>query len=89
MFKDESDYAVEELVAEISSCFTGADIGLQYEPAEFKNHKAYVQDVYKRQPLYSTHYDSSGRHKMDAVQADLDSWKSDKKNNPSGRTRCV
>ena len=37
------DYAVEELVAEISSCFTGADIGLQYEPAEFKNHKAYVQ----------------------------------------------
>ena len=38
-----SDYAVEELVAEISSCFTGADIGLQYEPAEFKNHKAYVQ----------------------------------------------
>ena len=40
-------------------------------------------------PLYSTHYDSSGRHKMDAVQADLDSWKSDKKNNPSGRTECV
>ncbi len=40
-------------------------------------------------PLYSTHYDSSGRHKLDAVQADLDSWKSDKKNNPSGRTECV
>ena len=40
-------------------------------------------------PLYSTHYDSSGRHKMEAVQADLDSWKSDKKNNPSGRTECV
>ena len=40
-------------------------------------------------PLYSTHYDSSGRHKMDTVQADLDSWKSDKKNNPSGRTECV
>lgn len=41
--RNTSDYAVEELVAEISSCFTGADIGLQYEPAEFKNHKAYVQ----------------------------------------------
>ena len=40
-------------------------------------------------PLYSTHYDSSGRHKLDAVQADLDSWKSDKKNNPRGRTECV
>ena len=40
-------------------------------------------------PLYSTHYDSSGRHQLDAVQADLDSWKSDKKNNPSGRTECV
>lgn len=40
-------------------------------------------------PMYSTHYDSSGRHKLDAVQADLDSWKSDKKNNPSGRTKCV
>ena len=40
-------------------------------------------------PLYSTHYDSSGQHKMDAVQSDLDSWKSDSKNNPGGKTQCV
>lgn len=38
-----AEYAVEELVAEISSCFAGTDIGLQYENANFENHKAYVQ----------------------------------------------
>lgn len=38
-----SEYAREELIAEISACFTGADIGLQYENADFKNHKAYIQ----------------------------------------------
>lgn len=38
-----ADYAMEELVAEISSCFAGADIGLTYENADFKNHKAYIQ----------------------------------------------
>lgn len=41
--KSTVEYAIEELIAEISSCFTGADIGIQYENADIKNHKAYVQ----------------------------------------------
>lgn len=42
------EYAVEELVAEISACFTSSDIGLEYQGEHFDNHKAYVQSWISR-----------------------------------------
>lgn len=37
------EYAYEELVAEISSCFMGADLEVAAAPEHIENHKAYVQ----------------------------------------------
>ena len=42
------EYAVEELVAEISACFTSSEIGLEYQGEHFDNHKAYVQSWISR-----------------------------------------
>lgn len=38
------DYAYEELIAEITSCFTGAELGLNQTEYHIQNHKAYVKD---------------------------------------------
>lgn len=37
------EYAYEELVAEIGSCFMGAALGAEQTPEHLENHKAYVQ----------------------------------------------
>ena len=37
------EYAYEELVAEISSCFMGINLDTEQTPAHVENHKAYVQ----------------------------------------------
>ena len=42
-FFGSSDYAYEELVAEISSCFMGISIGMEQTEKHVENHKAYVQ----------------------------------------------
>ena len=36
-------YAYEELVAEMCSCFMGAELTTQATPSHIENHKAYVQ----------------------------------------------
>ncbi len=42
MFGSEQ-YAREELVAELTSCFMGAEIGIEQTEEHIKNHKAYIQ----------------------------------------------
>lgn len=47
------DYAFEELVAEISSCFMSAELPAEQTPEHIENHKAYVQSwiqEIKKQP---------------------------------------
>lgn len=41
-FFGSSDYAYEELVAEMSSCFMGVNLGSEATPDHIENHKAYV-----------------------------------------------
>lgn len=37
-------YAYEELVAEMSSCFMGAELQIEADESQIDNHKAYVQN---------------------------------------------
>ena len=42
-FFGSEEYAYEELVAEICSCFMGVELGAEASPEHIENHKAYVQ----------------------------------------------
>ena len=44
LFFGTPDYAYEELVAEISSCFMGVSSGVEQTESHIENHKAYVQN---------------------------------------------
>ena len=46
-FFGSSEYAYEELVAEITSCFVSAELKTEQDPYHIENHKAYVQSWIK------------------------------------------